>query len=68
MMKADPSERASITDLLEDEWVTANGTDEVDTKVMRDVEKSRSGFGNLDRVMSMFAQAHGRTSMNLIDK
>ena len=68
MMKANPSERASITDLLEDEWVTANGTEEVNTKVINDVEKSRSGFGNLGRVMSMFAQAHSRTSMNLIDK
>lgn len=27
MMKADPSERASVTDLLKDEWITADGKD-----------------------------------------
>ena len=62
MLQPDPELRASINDLLNDKWITADGAI---TKDIEPAEQSRGGFGNIHRLLTMQANGCGKTYSDL---
>ena len=56
MLEKDVSKRATIDDLLKDNWVTANGLEKVEVDF---VEPDKHGFGNINRLLDFRSKKYG---------
>jgi [calcium/calmodulin-dependent protein kinase] kinase len=68
MMIKDPEKRATLDDILDDQWVTeCNETIDLDQAEIAEQDNTgKKGFGNLKRLLKSKALGQGATSKNLL--
>ena len=61
MLEPNPDKRASLANLMADDWVTNKGQDKIDVD---HVEGNKHGFGNLERALAFRSKMFGQSFNN----
>ena len=62
ILEKDPDHRATLEEILQNQWVTSNGRNIIELK---EVEVYENGLGNIDRLLLKSRMKFGMTSMQL---